>query len=52
MLAGPSEVLVIADSGCDPEVIASDLLAQAEHDVDLTCTLTSSLALTLTSTYP
>ena len=58
MLAGPSEVLVIADSACDPEVIASDLLAQAEHDVDLTstltltCTLTSSPALTLTSTYP
>ena len=52
MLAGPSEVLVIADSGCDPEVIASDLLAQAEHDVDLTSTLTSSPALTLTSTYP
>ena len=34
MLAGPSEVLVIADSTCDPEVVASDLLAQAEHDVE------------------
>merc|ERR1719282_1011738 len=34
MLAGPSEVLVIADSGCEPQVVASDLLAQAEHDVE------------------
>lgn len=34
MLAGPSEVLVIADSTADPEVIAADLLAQAEHDVE------------------
>jgi histidinol dehydrogenase len=33
MLAGPSEVLVIADSTADPAVIASDLVAQAEHDV-------------------
>lgn len=31
-IAGPSEVLVIADSNNDPEWIASDLLAQAEHD--------------------
>ncbi|KAL3777004.1 hypothetical protein ACHAW5_006976 [Stephanodiscus triporus] len=33
MLAGPSEVLVIADSSADPIVVASDLIAQAEHDV-------------------
>ncbi|MGF1554243.1 MAG: histidinol dehydrogenase [Paracoccaceae bacterium] len=32
MVAGPSEVLVIADKGCDPDWIALDLLAQAEHD--------------------
>jgi len=32
-IAGPSEVLVIADRDNDPEWIASDLLAQAEHDV-------------------
>jgi histidinol dehydrogenase len=32
MLAGPSEVLVIADEQADPEWIAADLLAQAEHD--------------------
>ena len=31
-IAGPSEVLVIADAGNDPDWIASDLLAQAEHD--------------------
>ena len=32
MIAGPSEVLVVADGGNDPEWIAADLLAQAEHD--------------------
>ena len=32
MMAGPSEVLVIADAQADPEWIAADLLAQAEHD--------------------
>lgn len=31
-IAGPSEVLVIADKNNDPDWIASDLLAQAEHD--------------------
>ena len=31
-IAGPSEVLVIADKANDPEWIAADLLAQAEHD--------------------
>lgn len=33
MIAGPSEVLVIADRDNDPDWIAADLLAQAEHDV-------------------
>jgi histidinol dehydrogenase len=32
MIAGPSEVLIIADRGANPEWIAADLLAQAEHD--------------------
>nr|WP_295468460.1 histidinol dehydrogenase [Mesorhizobium sp.] len=32
MIAGPSEVLVLADGTNDPEWIAADLLAQAEHD--------------------
>ncbi|MFZ9229085.1 MAG: histidinol dehydrogenase [Prochlorococcaceae cyanobacterium] len=31
-LAGPSEVLVIADAGAKAELVAADLLAQAEHD--------------------
>jgi histidinol dehydrogenase len=33
MIAGPSEVLIIADSTANPDWIAADLLAQAEHDV-------------------
>ena len=33
MIAGPSEVLVIADEENDPDWVAADLLAQAEHDV-------------------
>ncbi len=32
MIAGPSEVLIIADGSANPEWIAADLLAQAEHD--------------------
>jgi histidinol dehydrogenase len=32
MIAGPSEVLILAGSGANPEWIAADLLAQAEHD--------------------
>lgn len=32
MIAGPSEILVIADKGNDPDWIALDLLSQAEHD--------------------
>jgi phosphoribosyl-ATP pyrophosphohydrolase/phosphoribosyl-AMP cyclohydrolase/histidinol dehydrogenase len=33
-LAGPSEILVIADAHADASLVAADLLAQAEHDVD------------------
>merc|ERR1712238_631409 len=33
MLAGPSEVLVICDDTANAEVVAADLIAQAEHDV-------------------
>jgi histidinol dehydrogenase len=33
MIAGPSEVLILAGSGANPDWIAADLLAQAEHDV-------------------
>jgi len=32
MIAGPSEILVIADSGANPQHAAADLLSQAEHD--------------------
>src|SRR6266851_6323239 len=32
MIAGPSEILVVADGGNDPAWIAADLLSQAEHD--------------------
>ena len=32
MLAGPSELIVFADSSADPTTVAADLLAQAEHD--------------------
>ena len=31
LLAGPSEVTVLADATADPELVAADLLAQAEH---------------------
>jgi phosphoribosyl-ATP pyrophosphohydrolase/phosphoribosyl-AMP cyclohydrolase/histidinol dehydrogenase len=34
MLAGPSELVVLADDTADPEMVAADLLAQAEHDPD------------------
>lgn len=34
MLAGPSELLVLADASADPKEIAADLIAQAEHDED------------------
>lgn len=33
MVAGPSEVLVIADAAANPKYVAADLLSQAEHDV-------------------
>ena len=32
MIAGPSEVVILADSSADPSFVAADLLAQAEHD--------------------
>ena len=33
-IAGPSEILVLADDEADPRVVAADLLSQAEHDED------------------
>jgi phosphoribosyl-ATP pyrophosphohydrolase/phosphoribosyl-AMP cyclohydrolase/histidinol dehydrogenase len=45
-LAGPSEIVVIADEDADPGLVAADLLAQAEHDTDalpiLICTSEST----------
>ena len=32
MIAGPSEILIIADGTCEPRFVAADLLSQAEHD--------------------
>ena len=32
MIAGPSEILIIADETCNPAYVAADLLSQAEHD--------------------
>ena len=32
MIAGPSEVVILADASADPRFVAADLLAQAEHD--------------------
>jgi len=34
LMAGPSELAVVADAAADPDLIAADLLAQAEHDPD------------------
>ena len=45
MVAGPSEVLVIADESANPKYIAADLLSQAEHDV-----LASAVLLTTSET--
>jgi len=33
-IAGPSEILVVADASADPSLVAADLLSQAEHDED------------------
>ena len=34
MVAGPSEVSIVADKFADPNLVAADLIAQAEHDVN------------------
>ncbi len=41
MIAGPSEVVVVCDGGSDPEWVALDLFAQAEHDEDAQAILIS-----------
>ncbi len=42
MVAGPSEVLVIADASARPELVAADLLSQAEHGADSQVVLVST----------
>lgn len=44
MLAGPSEILVLADDSANPEYVAADMLSQAEHDslASAVCITTSS----------
>ncbi|MBQ8687157.1 MAG: histidinol dehydrogenase [Ruminococcus sp.] len=44
MIAGPSEILVMADETADPKFVAADLMSQAEHDV-----LASSILVTTSS---
>ena len=39
MIAGPSEILVVADSKSDPKFVAADLLSQAEHDKNASAVL-------------
>ena len=34
LFAGPTEILIIADETADPEVVATDLVGQAEHGLD------------------
>ncbi|MCL4126319.1 UNVERIFIED_CONTAM: hypothetical protein GTU68_001576 [Idotea baltica] len=42
MLAGPSELVLVADDSSDPKTVAADLLAQAEHDEDARAFLITS----------
>ena len=42
MVAGPSEVSIVADKFADPELVAADLIAQAEHDINAQSILISN----------
>ena len=44
VVAGPSEVLLVADESAEPRVLAADLLAQAEHDVNSAAILVTDSA--------
>lgn len=39
MIAGPSEILIVADSTCEAKIVAADMLSQAEHDKFATAVL-------------
>ena len=43
-VAGPSEVLIVADENNDPRILAADMLAQAEHDPDASAMLVTGSA--------
>ena len=43
MIAGPSEILVVADGKSDPAWVAADLLSQAEHDAHAAAVLVTAL---------
>ncbi len=48
MIAGPSEILILADRTCNPKFVAADLLSQAEHDKNASAVLvTDSMDLAL-----
>lgn len=44
MIAGPSEILVIADGAANPRHVAADMLSQAEHDVNASAVLVTDSA--------
>ncbi len=44
MIAGPSEILIIADHTCEPRFVAADLLSQAEHDKNASAVLITDSA--------
>ena len=44
MIAGPSEILIVADGKSDPRVLAADMLSQAEHDVMASAVLVTESA--------
>lgn len=50
MIAGPSEVLVIADDSAEPAIVAADLIAQAEHGADSQVVLLTPSAALLEAT--
>jgi histidinol dehydrogenase len=43
-VAGPSEILIVADDSADPALVAADLLSQAEHDVEAYAVLVTTSA--------
>ena len=49
MLAGPTELLIIADTSADPRIVAADLLSQAEHDASSQVVLLTTSATLLSS---